>query len=99
MENTLIYLIVLLAVVLLVGKLVPNTKQGYHGGYNIFSQPADKIESDQLIGLMYPPRAGPLHTNFQFPKKREKCPRPFTAIFKQEPFLRAYNQLPPSCVV
>lgn len=53
--------------------------------------------SDQLVGLMYPPRAGPLHTNYQFPKTNEKCPRAFTAIFNQEPLLREYNQHQPAC--
>lgn len=31
------------------------------------------IGSNQLIGMIYPPRAGPLHVNFQLPDKNRPC--------------------------
>ncbi len=46
-----------------------------------------------LIGLVYPPRAGPLHTNIEFPKNPNECAHPFTAIYDQDPYLQ-YNGPP-----
>jgi hypothetical protein len=53
---------------------------------------------NELIGLIYPPKAGPLHTNIEFPTKRESCKGAFTAIYKQDPYLKVYNQNPGGCV-
>ena len=55
------------------------------------------IESDKLIGIMYPPKAGPLHRNFEFPPASCDCPDPFVAIYEDEPYLQYMNTSPP-CV-
>lgn len=44
-----------------------------------------------LIGLVYPPRIGPLHTNSEFPIKNDPHNRPFVALYDQEPFLVKYG--------
>lgn len=63
-----------------------------------FTQAYDPIPNNQLIGLIYPPRAGPLHTNIEFPVKHDECPKPFHAIYEQAPYMRSYNQLKNSCI-
>lgn len=48
--------------------------------------------ADKLVGMIYPPRAGALHTNAEFPFKKECQKRSFVAIYEDEPFLRYYNK-------
>jgi hypothetical protein len=55
------------------------------------------FKSNNLIGLMYPPRLGPLQTNYEFPLKHDSCKRPFVALYDTEPFLRQYNVRPKAC--
>ena len=38
------------------------------------------IGSNELVGMMYPPRLGPLHTGIQQPD-RDSCRGPFTEIY------------------
>ena len=38
------------------------------------------IGSNELVGFVYPPRLGPLHTNIQQPN-RDSCLSPFAAIY------------------
>lgn len=39
------------------------------------------IGSNQLIGMVYPPRIGPLHTNFIVPGQKDSCSSPYAAIY------------------
>jgi hypothetical protein len=55
-----------------------------------YSQDDEELSTDNLIGLIYPPRAGPLHTNRQFPIKQDCCPRTFTAIYDNPPHIKKY---------
>ena len=50
-----------------------------------------------LIGLIYPPRVGPLQTNREFPVKTGSRVTPFVAIYDAEPYLRPHNMSPPAC--
>jgi hypothetical protein len=54
-------------------------------------QPNFPIGSDQLIGMVYAPRAGPLQTNYEFPKSDCACPRAFTALYNKEPFIQQFK--------
>lgn len=69
-------------------------RQSYQHSKN--SKNSKNEETKDLIGLIYPPKAGPLHTNIEFPVKRDSCTRPFTAIYKQDPYLKHY-QVKHSC--
>ena len=59
-----------------------NCAQGY---------PDFPLGADQLIGVIYKPRAGPLHTNYDFPPSCNTCPKPFTAIYDQAPYLQHFG--------
>lgn len=45
-----------------------------------------------LVGLIYPPRAGPLHTNREFPDKIESTKHPYYVLLDKPPFLKYMNQ-------
>ncbi len=53
----------------------------------------DTIPSDQIIGMIYPPRCGPLHANFQLPDQKDPkaCSNPYAVIYKNKV---VFNQLP-----
>ena len=67
--------------------------------YSQTQQPNKQVyaEGDGLIGLIYPPRAGPLQTNREFPVKIGSPRTPFVAIYKQAPYLKPYNMATPMC--
>lgn len=48
------------------------------GGTKVYKLP---VGSDELIGLVYPPRLGPLHTNFEIPNPQDPCRGPFAEIY------------------
>lgn len=45
---------------------------------------------NQIIGIINPPRAGPLQTNVQFPIREESARRPFTVLYSEAPFIRKF---------
>jgi hypothetical protein len=49
------------------------------------------------IGLINPPRLGPLHTNIQFPYRITNCPKTFYALFDTEPYVLEINKSIPTC--
>ena len=56
-------------------------------------QPANfPLGSNQLIGKIYKPFAGPLDTGYDFPPSRSKCPRAFTAIYDSDPYLQYFGK-------
>jgi hypothetical protein len=61
------------------------------------------IGSNQLIGAVYPPRAGPLHANILETNEDGQnncCPRrPFIAIYSNAPYLKYFNAGDPSCPI
>ena len=46
------------------------------------------IKSDQLIGLVYPPRLGPLHTNIEIKSDSAPCTSPFAEIYENKVIFR-----------
>jgi hypothetical protein len=48
-----------------------------------------------LIGRIYPPRAGPLHTNTEL---NDNSGRQYVAIYDKSPFLVYHNKAKSSCV-
>lgn len=74
-------------------------RENYIPNYNYYkhSKYQNDSSTDGLIGLIYPPRAGPLHTNTEFPYKNETCSHGFTAIYEQDPYLKVYNKQSNMC--
>lgn len=48
------------------------------------------VDKEHIIGIIYPPRAGPLHTNVQFPVKDEQTARSFTVLYSKPPYMRKF---------
>ena len=96
-------LLVVLAVVLVIKFIYDNMNksEAYCSFDRILYQSGTGLAANQtpenLIGMVYPPKAGPLHTNQQFPEKADGCPSPFVAIYDQQPFLRYFNKSPRVC--
>jgi hypothetical protein len=70
---------------------IPNQPQQEFEAHLNAEEQDPLFKSNQLIGLMYPPRCGPLQTNYEFPEKTGGSPTPFVAIYKQEPYLRYFG--------
>jgi len=81
------------------GTRVPDAKQEepYTHGYSIRENnetiyPSDEHQTpENLVGMIYAPRAGPLHTNREFPVKRSNVNRQFISIYDNPPSIRKYN--------
>ena len=67
-------------------------------GYATYEQDSNENPGN-VIGMVYPPSAGPLHSNAEFPVKGDSCPRSFVAIYDQEPFLRYYGKSDNTCTM
>jgi len=72
--------------------------EGYCGNKVMSAEPFDTY-ADGLIGVINPPRAGPLNANRMLPSARieRNNPFPFVGIYKAEPYLRPYRMGTPSC--
>ena len=40
--------------------------------------------SNQVIGMIYPPRLGPLHSNFVMPDDKDSCQSPYAVIYEDK---------------
>lgn len=97
-------IITVLIVVFLLSCIYNGKTEGYtHGSsarvasHQMVYDEAENQTPDNLIGMIYPPRAGPLHTNIEFPVKRDTRSRSFVAIYKDAPFLRYYGKKSETC--
>ncbi|MDC3332975.1 hypothetical protein OAV62_01920, partial [bacterium] len=46
------------------------------------------VGSNQLVGMVYPPKLGPLHANFQLPDQKDPCTSPFAEIYDDKVVFR-----------
>ncbi len=42
------------------------------------------FEQERVIGMIYPPRLGPLHTNFVLPEDKDSCNSPYAVIYEDK---------------
>lgn len=73
----------------------PDRYEGYLTQCAAATSQAAPIGSNQLIGLVSPPKLGPLHTPSQYLNSdgKDGCPRaPFVAIYSGEPYLKYHNE-------
>lgn len=102
-SNNMMLFITLIMMLLVIVIIVHSSTEKFKPQQQLMSQPEFKaqlnaeetdplFQSNQLIGLMYPPRCGPLHTNYEFPNKEGGMVTPFVAIYEQEPYLRYFGK-------
>ena len=96
-------LLVVLAVVLVIKFIYDNMNKSetYCLGPLTYSrQVAANQKPENLIGIVHPSKAGPLHQNVEYSQYSDtnpECPQPYVMIFDQEPFLRYVNKSPRVC--
>jgi hypothetical protein len=51
---------------------------------NYVSEGFESEQSGNIIGMIYPPRLGPLHTNFVMPDDKDSCNSPYATIYENK---------------